>query len=112
MHFRTGVRDDAGPIATLHTESWRSAYAAIMPPAYLNGPLLQENERLWTTRLSGEDTSAAHLLLAEAEGTIQGFTYLVAKPDGRVLLDNLHVRPARKGAGIGVLEYSWPPVRA
>ncbi|MFI6743780.1 hypothetical protein ACIBI9_63875 [Nonomuraea sp. NPDC050451] len=44
--------------------------------------------------------NASHLLPAEQDDALQGFTYLIAQPGGRVLLDNLHVRPARKRSGI------------
>ncbi|MCG5212221.1 GNAT family N-acetyltransferase [Streptosporangium sp. KLBMP 9127] len=115
MHFRTGTPDDATLIAALHTESWRSAYAGIMPAAYLNGPLLEERDALWTARLSREVMDASHLLIAERGGTLQGFAYLVVQPDDRVLLDNLHVRPDRKGSGIGRelmrQAFDWATVR-
>ncbi|NUW42691.1 GNAT family N-acetyltransferase [Nonomuraea rhodomycinica] len=117
MHFRTGAPDDAEVIATLHTESWRSAYAGIMPGSYLDGPLLEERTALWADRLGpGRVTSGEDLLLvAEEDGTVQGFVYLARQPDGRVLLDNLHVRPARKRSGIGRLlmgrAFAWAAER-
>jgi ribosomal protein S18 acetylase RimI-like enzyme len=106
MHFRTGTPHDADRIAALHTESWQSAYAGIMPASYLNGPLLEERRALWTARLSSDQPDAttknvSHLLLAEQDNALHGFTYLVTQPDNRVLLDNLHVHPARKRSGIG-----------
>ncbi|MEV4582966.1 GNAT family N-acetyltransferase [Nonomuraea jabiensis] len=119
MQFRTGAPRDADLIAALHTESWQTAYSGIMPASFLDGPLLEDRKALWTARLpSSEPTSgppsepisgpstfenASHLLLAEQDDTLQGFAYLIAQPDGRILLDNLHVRPARKRSGIGRL---------
>jgi ribosomal protein S18 acetylase RimI-like enzyme len=107
MQFRTGAPRDADLIAALHTESWQTAYAGIMPDSFLNGPLLEDRRALWAARLASSEPAtvenASHLLLAEQDDVLQGFTYLIAQPDGRILLDNLHVRPARKRSGIGRL---------
>ncbi len=97
-----GTPGDADAIAALHTESWRSAYAGIMPASYLDGPLLEERRELWATRLTPEvPGDASHLLLAERDDALHGFAYLIAQPDSRILLDNLHVRPTLKRSGIG-----------
>ncbi|NGO77676.1 GNAT family N-acetyltransferase [Streptomyces sp. YC504] len=98
--IRTGARDDAEPIAALHAESWRTAYAGIMPDDFLNGPLDEDRLALWRGRLSGPEPGAA-LFVAEEDGVITGFVYLLPRPDGRLLLDNLHARPGRTGTGIG-----------
>jgi ribosomal protein S18 acetylase RimI-like enzyme len=106
MHFRTGTTDDAERIAALHTESWQTAYAGIMPAAYLDGPLLEVRRDMWATRLEWStpefvDEDSVFLLVAEEGGALQGFVYLFLQPDGRILLENLHVLPARKRSGIG-----------
>ncbi|MGW6495628.1 N-acetyltransferase family protein [Nonomuraea angiospora] len=107
MQLRTGAPRDADLVAALHTESWQTAYAGIMPASFLDGPLLEDRKALWAARLaSSEPTTvenASHLLLAEQDDALLGFTYLIAQPGGRILLDNLHVRPARKRSGIGRL---------
>lgn len=108
MRFRTGAAADASRIAALHAESWRSAYAGIMPVGYLDGPLHEELADLWMTRLSTAPPAAsAHspapflLVALDHAARIRGFAYLVPQSDGRVLLDNLHVDPALTGTGIG-----------
>lgn len=106
MHFRTGTTDDAELIAALHTESWQTAYAGIMPATYLNGPLQEVRRAIWTTRLSWSTLESVGensvLLVVAVEGiALQGFVYLFLQPDGRVLLENLHVLPTRKRSGIG-----------
>ncbi|MFF0388039.1 GNAT family N-acetyltransferase [Kitasatospora sp. NPDC004615] len=98
MRIRAGGARDAGEIARLHTSSWQHAYAALMPAEYLAGPLAAEQLALWERRLSGED---GHLALAEDGPVLAGFAYLVPEPDGRVLLDNLHVRAGLIGSGVG-----------
>ncbi|MFE9636950.1 GNAT family N-acetyltransferase [Streptomyces sp. NPDC006463] len=79
-----------------------------MPTSYLEGPLLEEHALLWRTRLidggsaAGETARAAHLLVAaDAAMHMSGFAYLIPQDDGRILLDNLHVRPGLIGTGLG-----------
>ncbi|WP_199546974.1 GNAT family N-acetyltransferase [Streptomyces sp. N35] len=100
MEIRWGRRDDAAEIAALHTESWRTAYAGIMPADFLDGALLEDRLELWLGRLAAPPSGAALFVAATAAG-IDGFAYVMPGPDGRVLLDNLHARPGRTGSGIG-----------
>ncbi|MFD3430545.1 GNAT family N-acetyltransferase [Nocardia fluminea] len=66
---------------------------------YLNGALCEEHKALWNSRLT--ETITPGLFVAEEEQQIVGFVYLRPVGDGRILLDNLHARPDRRGAGIG-----------
>lgn len=100
MKIRTGVRGDVEQIAALHAESWRTAYAGIMPSSFLDGPLLEDRLALWHRRLL-EPQPGAGLFVAVDGGEVDGFVYLLPRPDGRLLLDNLHARPGRTGSGIG-----------
>ncbi|MVU78446.1 GNAT family N-acetyltransferase [Nocardia sp. ET3-3] len=100
MQIRPGTESDAEAVAMLHTASWRTAYAHIMPGWYLNGSLADDHRNLWRTRLAAE-VPAGSLFIAESDGEMRGFVYLAAQPDGRVLIDNLHVQPDHKGGGIG-----------
>ncbi|MBN6057276.1 GNAT family N-acetyltransferase, partial [Nonomuraea sp. RK-328] len=104
MHIRSGTEDDAEQIAELHTRSWLTAYAGIMPASYLNAPLLDERKVMWSARLAtvASEPDHARCLLVAADGdALLGFAYLVVGTDGRILLDNLHVQPERKQSGIG-----------
>ncbi|MFJ2032066.1 GNAT family N-acetyltransferase [Streptosporangium sp. NPDC087985] len=104
MLIRFGTRDDAERIAVLHTNSWLTAYAGIMPTSYLNGPLLDERRTMWNTRLTTvapEQDHTSCLLVAVEDTALLGFVYLTLQADGRILLDNLHVQPGRKRSGIG-----------
>ncbi|MQA06564.1 MAG: GNAT family N-acetyltransferase [Streptosporangiales bacterium] len=38
MQLRTGSGADAAGVAALHTHSWQTAYAGIMPGSFLTGP--------------------------------------------------------------------------
>ncbi|SEM59570.1 GNAT family N-acetyltransferase [Nonomuraea pusilla] len=104
MHIRSGTEDDAENIAQLHTRSWLTAYAEIMPAGYLNGSLLGERRAMWSARLATVARQPDHtrcLLVAVDGDALLGFAYLAVEADGRVLLDNLHVEPERKQSGIG-----------
>ncbi|WP_433221295.1 N-acetyltransferase family protein [Microtetraspora malaysiensis] len=104
MHIRPGTEDDAEHIAELHTRSWLTAYAGIMPASYLNGSLLDERKEMWSARLAtvaSEPDHARCLLVAVDDDALLGFAYLAVGTDGRILLDNLHVQPERKQSGIG-----------
>ncbi|MEV6278681.1 GNAT family N-acetyltransferase [Nocardia sp. NPDC051832] len=98
MPIRSGGVADVDEIAALHAASWRSAYAGIMPDEYLDGPLEADRKALWDNRL--RETVEPGLFVAEDDAHLTGFIYL--RPiDDRVLLDNLHARPGRRGRGIG-----------
>ncbi|MPY61113.1 GNAT family N-acetyltransferase [Streptomyces spongiae] len=99
MRFRNGTRADSDRIAALHTASWRDAYVGLMPPEFLNGPLADSHRAKWRART--EDASGRWLMLAEEGDELVGFIHLDTVRDGRVHVDNLHVRPGRTGTGIG-----------
>ncbi|KQV18771.1 MULTISPECIES: N-acetyltransferase [unclassified Kitasatospora] len=106
MHheIRPGTAADAPAVAALHSASWLSAYTGMVPAEALGDGLAEERRELWELRLSvdyGEPANTPLLLLAGRGGELDGFAYLVPQPDGRVLLDNLHVRPGLTGGGIG-----------
>lgn len=96
----SAAASDADAVAELHTASWRAAYATLFPDHYLHGPLLAERREVWQARLA-EPLPGSALFLAVAEGELLGFVYLQPRPDGRILLDNLHVRPGGTGRGLG-----------
>jgi len=118
---RSGGPADAPAVAALHAESWRTAYAGIVPADALGDGLAGERLVLWEIRLTadyGPPANTPTLLIAEdPDGETVGFAYLVPEPDGRVLLDNLHVRPGRTGGGIGrlllhaALDHATGPLR-
>ena len=102
LHIRDASAGDAGPIARLHAESWRSAYRGIISSAFLSGPVDRERLEAWTSRLAAE-SSSEKVLVAEAGQQLLGFVCAIGAEDGRwgTLVDNLHVRTASKGGGVG-----------
>jgi GNAT superfamily N-acetyltransferase len=94
--------DDAAVVATLHVESWRSAYRGILSDDYLDGPAAADRRAHWERRLNAPAPDACGLVAAMA-GQPVGFAYLIANADPArgTLLDNLHVTPDHRGTGIG-----------
>ncbi|MDH6704848.1 ribosomal protein S18 acetylase RimI-like enzyme [Kitasatospora sp. MAA19] len=102
--IRRGGAQDAAAVADLHARSWRTTYRGIVPEEALGDGLPVQRRELWELRLTvdyGDPAAEPELLIAEQAGEMVGFVYLVPQPDGRVLVDNLHVRPGRTGGGIG-----------
>ena len=95
--------EDAGDIAALHAESWRSAYRGLVPDEFLDDRVLEDRIQLWRKRLQTEASDRQLVVKALSEGELAGFVCVLldAEPGSGPLLDNLHVRPALKGRGIG-----------
>ena len=66
---RVAAAQDAGSIAHVHVESWRTTYAGIVPDAYLAGLDEAERERSWREWL----TLDVPVYVAELDGEVVGF---------------------------------------
>lgn len=95
MRIRAATAADRGTIAAIQTASWRTAYAAVLPAAYLDGALADDMRAHWAAeRFLPQDV----VLLAEDPAPC-GF---IAVRDGPVpYIDNLHVLPGHRSGGIG-----------
>lgn len=102
MHYREGRPDDAEAIATLHTESWRVTYRGIYSDVYLDGDVFDDMTRMWSERMTAPAPNQ-FVVLAEDDGELVGFACAYGAHHERLgtYLDNLHVRRARHGHGIG-----------
>ena len=101
--LRLAVRDDAGSIAALHVASWRSAYRGIFSDRYLDGPVEAERQALWQARMRDPRPGQIVVLAEDLDGSLMGFAcgFIDADPEWGSFVDNLHVRPDRKGGGVG-----------
>lgn len=98
--------EDADAVAALHTTSWRSAYRGIFTDHYLDHEADAERRDAWRARLQASAPSADWGIVAEnAAGRLVGFAYVqpAHDPAWGDYLDNLHVAPDFKGAGLGRL---------
>jgi ribosomal protein S18 acetylase RimI-like enzyme len=104
IRIRRAVSRDAAAIASIHTASWRDAYATLLDPAYLAGPIEDDRRALWADRLERPDPRRTTLLAEAADAAALGFgcVYRDLDPAWGSLIDNLHVVPRMRGRRIGV----------
>ena len=100
--FRDARPEDAHAVADLHADSWQRHYRGAYTDAFLDGDVVEVLTGVWTTRLA-TPTPHARTLLAEYDGQVIGLAHTRFGEDAAwgALLDNLHVRYALKGQGIG-----------
>jgi GNAT superfamily N-acetyltransferase len=103
--LRQAVTSDAGTLAALHSESWRSSYRGILSDDYLDGAIFDERTTYWQESLNAPEPERRYILIAEQAGEVLAFVsvYLDEEPKYGALLHNLHVRPHLKGQGLGKL---------
>ncbi|WP_405057175.1 GNAT family N-acetyltransferase [Kribbella sp. NBC_01505] len=99
--FRVAGVGDAEQIALLHADSWRRHYRGAFADAFLDGDIEVERRAVWAERLAVP--GHAETVLAEDDGGLVGFVHVMfdADPQWGSLVDNLHVRNAQRGSGIG-----------
>jgi hypothetical protein len=96
--IREASAADADAIARLHAASWRSAYRGILKETTLGPGLEAERRAHWRGKLAAlgpEDT----VLIADGLGFIAAWAK--GDPGFGAYIDNLHVHPDRRGAGLG-----------
>jgi ribosomal protein S18 acetylase RimI-like enzyme len=98
VSIRSAGVADADAIAALHAASWRSAYRGIFKDDTLGPSLDGERREHWRAKLTAMASDDTVLV---ADG--QGFIAVWAKGDTGfgAYIDNLHVRPDRRSAGLG-----------
>lgn len=103
--YRAARADDADPIARLHAESWRRHYRGAFSDAFLDGDVVTDRLAVWTDRLApaGAPSTGGLTVVAECRGDLAGFIHVIFDLDPRwgSLIDNLHVGPDHRRAGIG-----------
>lgn len=99
LRMRNARAADAAAIASLHLSSWRDAYRGILPDGFLDGPLEAILQHRWDEALAGRLRAGA-VVLATAGGDLAGFV-AAWREGSNCHVDNLHVLPGARGAGIG-----------
>jgi ribosomal protein S18 acetylase RimI-like enzyme len=103
VRLRPATAPDAPAIAALHVTSWRDAYAAILDPNFLAGPIEADLLELWNSRLyDAHPDQIVHVAEVE-DREIIGFVcaFRNADPVWGSLVDNLHIAPHTRGKGVG-----------
>ena len=102
--FRQGGAADADAIASIHTQSWQSAYRGqgILSDAYLDGAAQADMQAKWHARMTAP-VAGQHVWCADLDGLTVGFLCALLHDDTPwgALVDNLHLLPAARGHGVG-----------
>lgn len=102
--IRDATVEDATGIARVHVETWRSAYAGILPSEYLARLSWEEGARRLQEYLKNMEPER-FLLVAEVQGEIAGFSSGGPERSGdevyRGEIYALYVLPAYQRQGIG-----------
>ncbi|MEZ5873046.1 MAG: GNAT family N-acetyltransferase [Nitratireductor sp.] len=97
---RAGPQDAAG-IAAVHDESWRNAYAGIVPHVSLNRMINRRGADWWENAIR----RATIVLIVEIAGKIAGYATLGRNRVGTLPYDGeiyeLYLRPEYQGIGVG-----------
>lgn len=108
MNIRNAELSDAEKIASIHAESWRSAYRGILSDEFLDGAVWNERLSHWQKKIREPGAEQRLILLACEKDEALGFLCLYVDADSRwgALLDNLHIVPGMRGRGIGSMMMS------
>jgi hypothetical protein len=99
LRLRTARPADAPAIAAIQTASWQDTYRGLLPDAFLDAALAALLLTRWEDALGGRRRPGA-VILATAGGAAAGFV-AAWREGANAHVDNLHVRPGMRSAGIG-----------
>jgi ribosomal protein S18 acetylase RimI-like enzyme len=101
LRMRAARAADAAAVAALHLASCRDAYRGVLADDFLDGPMAALLDRHWAETLAGRGRKGV-VMLATAIGDPVGFVAAWRRGDS-AHIENLHVQPGMRGAGIGRL---------
>jgi len=99
LRLRTARAGDAPEVTALQVASWRNAFRGILDDAFLDEALEPAVAAHWQAQLATPQRALV-VVLAMLGGEAAGFV-AVLRRDGSAHIDNLHVRPGLRRAGIG-----------
>ena len=105
MRIREAVPADAGPMARVHIDTWRTAYAGIVPAGHLVGLSYHDREARWVHILTRDQPAECNVVAETQGGEIVGFAGGGPEREGdRTYLGELYAiyllqEHQRKGAG-------------
>jgi GNAT superfamily N-acetyltransferase len=70
---RLAVPEDGDAIGRIQVESWRAAYAGLMPDAVLTGLSVEQRAAAWRERLERPEHPERRLFVIEGGGAVTGF---------------------------------------
>lgn len=104
--LRRARHDDAAAVAEAHIQSWRHAYAGLVPQSLLDGLSVPEGTERWSTRIEQADPTVRRILIAEVEGVVRGFASVGSSRDEDAgptsgELSAIYLHPDVMGHGLG-----------
>lgn len=81
MTVRAATPADAGSIARVHIDSWRTTYAGIVPAEYLANLSYERRESRWYETITANEP-ASSIFVAEVGGNVVGFASGGPERDG------------------------------
>ncbi len=73
IRVRAARPADAGPLARVHVDTWRTAYSGIVAPDYLAGLSYEARESQWDDILLANQPATSTFVAETADGEIVGF---------------------------------------
>ena len=103
---RLAVPDDSDAVARIQVESWRTAYAGLMPETVLAGLSVEHRAAAWRGRLEHPEVLERRLFVIDVDGTVAGFASTGPSRDegadtGTAEVYALYLAPAAWGRGHG-----------
>ena len=103
LEVRDATPDDADGIARVYVETWRAAYAEILPAGYLARLNVEQQTKAWRRQIRTDD----HVLVAVRDDDVIGFCSggkeREQDPFFRSEIFTLYVAPAEQRAQAGTL---------
>lgn len=102
--IRRATVADAGVIAAVRIDSWRTTYRGIIPDDYLDGMKIEDSTAIWSRILSAT-SNAANVFVAEVDGEVLGFAAGMTLAESKLGFDSelsaIYLEPSVQRAGIG-----------
>ena len=85
IRIRRAEAADAGAIARVHVDAWRTTYAGIVSAEFLAGLSYADREQMWKQALTAGPPATSMLVAETEEGEIVGFAYGAPEREGNLL---------------------------
>jgi ribosomal protein S18 acetylase RimI-like enzyme len=118
VNVRPAVASDGDAIGRVQVETWRAAYAGLLPDEAIAGFDVQARQQQWRDGLAREQRPGSATFVAELDGAVVGFASVGTSRDegveGEGELYAIYLQPACWGRGIGcaLLERAEESMRA
>lgn len=100
---RPAVAADGDAIGEVEVETWRVAYAGLLPEETIAGFDAEPRKQMWRDGLAREHKPGTAIFAAEDDGNVVGFAWVGGCRDeaGSAELYAIYLNPANWGTGVG-----------